>query len=199
MFVVFSLDFFDNWPPAWGHWFLEPCMRRKSYFHFFGGGAWGSKARFGSIFYPSESTSKNQRFFEPFKNLSKRRINRPLGARGTIFHEKVSAAPRRVQGVLNWKLNRSRNRRSRRGLSPPYPPAGSKTAPPKRKGRYPKSKGRYHYASKFRIIFFIDFWIPFFRLFPILLRFWLPFWSHVGSIFRPFFHNFFGHRFYIDF
>ena len=38
VFIVFSLNFFDNWPRAWGNDSLEPCMRRKSYFHFF---CWG--------------------------------------------------------------------------------------------------------------------------------------------------------------
>jgi len=46
-------------------------------------------------------SSKNRRFFAPFKNFSKSRINRPLGADGAVLHQKVSAAPRRVQAVLN--------------------------------------------------------------------------------------------------
>ena len=56
----------------------------------------------------------------------------------------------------------------------------------------PKSKGRYPDASKFALFFCIDFGVPFFRLFPILLRFGLPFQTHLGSIFPPFCITFLG-------
>ena len=48
-----------------------------------------------SIFERPKKASKNQGLFDPPKNHQNGTINRPLGAQGTIFHQKVSAAPRR--------------------------------------------------------------------------------------------------------
>ena len=81
-------------------------------------------------------------------------IHRPCGAQATFLNQKTSAAPRRVQGVLDLKLNQSRNRRTRRGLSPPYLPAGSKTGPLVPTVGFVLLLD----ASKFRIIFLHRFW-----------------------------------------
>ena len=54
-----------------------------------------------STFWAPKSGSKKHLIFQPSKNDQNGRINRPLDGQGVIFHQKTSAAPRRVQGVLD--------------------------------------------------------------------------------------------------
>ena len=108
-------------------------------------------ASFLWIFGRSLVTLKNQRFCESRKIKKNGPLNRTLRVQGSFLDQKTSAAPHRVQGVLNLEAE------SEPEIAGPGGACPRLTSPPAPK-RALWCRGLGLYASKFRIIFLHRFW-----------------------------------------